>query len=230
MSVTSTLKTSFPWCVRTLATISSPLVCLGGSTRLNSFWATTMMLPHPHNTSCPMVGSLCLGTISSPLGSLHSAWIWQVHRPKISGAASMSVTLPHRLNTSYQGSIRDYMFLLLRTALGTTPRDHQPPTTNRCRPPLATNRQPPTAINRQPPNTPNTINHQSPTTNRHHPLPTATNRRSPTANTWCACARGLFWKSCVMQHFFPPIKDHSAFIPWWVPMLGNDFKYAHAFW
>ena len=72
--------------------------------------------------------------------------------------------------------------------LGTAPRDHQPPTTNRRQPPTATNRQPPTAANRQRRPTadrqplPTAINHQSPTTNRRQLPPTATNRQSPTAN------------------------------------------------
>ena len=79
MSVTSTFENiiSHGAFVR-LATISSPLVCLGGSTRLNSFWATTMNVTSPSQHFLSHGGLLCLGTISSPLarlGSLHSAWI-----------------------------------------------------------------------------------------------------------------------------------------------------------
>ena len=206
MSVTSTFENiiSHGAFVR-LAIISSPLVCLGGSTRLNFFWATTMHVTSPSQHFLSHGGLLCLGTISSPLGSLHSAWIWQVHRPKISGAASMSVTLPHRLNTSYQGVHKGLYVSFVKDRTWGPPQGtiSRPPQTAAVRhsPPTA-NRQRRSTANHQTP--PNTINHQSPTTNRHHPLPIATNRRSPTANTWCACARGLFWKSCVMQHFFPP--------------------------
>ena len=76
MSVTSTFENidSYVAFVR-LATISSLLVCLGGSTRLKSFWATTMNVTPPSQHFLSHGGLLCLGTISSPLGSLHSAWI-----------------------------------------------------------------------------------------------------------------------------------------------------------
>ena len=79
MSVTSTSQNiiSHGAFIR-LATISSLLVCLAGSTRVNSFWATTMNDTSPSQHFLSHGRLLCLGTISSPLvrlGSLHSAWI-----------------------------------------------------------------------------------------------------------------------------------------------------------
>ena len=63
----------------------------------------------------------------------------------------------------------DLFFLGYRQPSRTAPRDHQPPTAERCQPPTATNRQPLTAANC----------HQPPTTNRRQPPPTA-NRQQPT--------------------------------------------------
>ena len=57
-------------------------------------------------------------------------------------------------------------FFLLRTALRTAPRDHQPLAANRRQPPTAANRQPPTATNRQPP----TANRQPPPTANYYSI------------------------------------------------------------
>ena len=92
--------------------------------------------------------------------------------------------------------------------VGTAPRDHQLPTTNRANrqpPPTTNHRQLPAATNRQPPTTAN--RHQPPIPS-HQPPPTATNRHQlpvanrqpPTTNAWCA--RGLFWENCVTEQSF----------------------------
>ena len=130
------------------------------------------------------------------------SWMWTRHRAVKQGKSGGSVgtTDQGKGKGSWEGksgqegtggSLRDWKFFLLRTAL----RDHQPPTANchqtptanRCQLPSATNHQPPTAAN----------HHQPPATKRQSP---------PTMVEFMSYTRS-FCKTAVQELFFPFLKD-----------------------
>ena len=115
------------------------------------------------------------------------------------GASCSPAGLRGRRGPSPGRSLRNQMFVLLRTALKDRPKG--PPTANHYQPPPTTNPQPPTAANHHQP--PPTASCQLPTANRRQP-PTA-NRHQPWLSTWSA--RRLFCgKLYNGTLFFPPLR------------------------